>query len=145
MRKEEMIKKEWTDLDDREGEKRREGRYQKVAGSQRLLFLDKFVLEELVLEPEIGFLALAPGALVVKVDICSLLIVVGDSLWFLMALEPCQVLLVKPPRLLLQLPCRQVPRGQTGRVSVRKTFFRLSFRNPKFSKNDPQELGTYCW
>lgn len=74
-----------------------------------VLFLNEFcVLQELVLESELGLLALAPGSLVVKIDVRSLLIVFRDRLGLLVPLEPCQILFVESPRLLLQLTCRQI-------------------------------------
>lgn len=61
-------------------------------------YLNKIrVLQELVLEAEISLLSLAPGSLIIKVDVGSLLIVIRDRLGLLVTLEPCQVLLVEPP------------------------------------------------
>jgi hypothetical protein len=59
--------------------------------------LDKFVLQELVLKPEVSLLALAPCSLIVKIDVSALLIVISNRLRFLVTLEPCQVLLMEPP------------------------------------------------
>lgn len=93
-----------------------------VCCSDDVLCLNEFsVLQELVLESELGLLALAPGPFVVKVDIRSLLIVLCDRLRLFVPLEPCQVLFVESPRLLLQLTCCQVSRCS----KVSKTFVRI--------------------
>ena len=60
-----------------------------------------FILEVTILKSEAFLLPLTPF-LVIKVDVSPLLVFVGDSFGFFMALEPHHVLGVKTPRLLLQ-------------------------------------------
>lgn len=61
-----------------------------------------------ILKSEFCFLSLAPSSFIVKVHICALFVVVCDLFGFLMPLKPCEVLLVVPPRLFLQLTCSKV-------------------------------------
>ena len=107
-----------------------------------MVVLNKFVLQKLVLEAEVGLLSLAPRSFVVKVYVCSLLVVIRDRLWLFMTLEPCQVLLVEPPRLFLQLSCSQIPNQLRKRDVLAKArimaslFSRIVFRtDPKLIDN----------
>ena len=63
----------------------------------------ELILQVSVLEGELALDALAPASLVVEVNIRPLLVLLGGHFGLLVPLEPRQVLLVVPPRLLLQL------------------------------------------
>jgi hypothetical protein len=56
------------------------------------------VLREItVFKTEIALLALAPRAFPVKVDVYTLLVLLGDCLGLRVSLEPCQVFNMEPP------------------------------------------------
>lgn len=55
-----------------------------------------------VLEPEVTLLSHTPAPFPVKVQVLSLLVLIGYFVRFRMSLEPCQKLDVESPRLLLE-------------------------------------------
>mmetsp|Transcript_30789 Transcript_30789/g.101024 ORF Transcript_30789/g.101024 Transcript_30789/m.101024 type:complete len:256 (-) Transcript_30789:1388-2155(-) len=69
---------------------------------------DEFILKKIILEGEVGFDALAPAGLVIKVHVSSLLKLVCRHLRLLMALEPGHILLVVAPALLFQFLCSKI-------------------------------------
>jgi len=86
-----------------------------------------FVLQELVVEGEVGLLALAPALLKVKVNVCAELILLGDRLGLLVALEPDKVLFVESPRLLFELAGGQIPFFGEGKKMVSNAFLLFHF------------------
>ena len=64
-------------------------------------------------ESEVALLSLTPAVLPIKVEVSSLLIVLRYSLRIMSALEPGQILLVEPPRLLLQFLSSQPSNNQS--------------------------------
>jgi hypothetical protein len=75
----------------------------------------KLILKVAILKCELCLYPLTPALLEVimnnmkvEVHISTLLIFICRDLGLFMTLKPCVVLLVIPPRLLLQLPCSQI-------------------------------------
>lgn len=85
----------------------------------KLRDLDEFgVLQELVLEAKVCLNPPAPSTFIVEINIGALLIVICDRLGFLIALEPGEILFVKPPRLLLEFPCGEISKRPEGGAKI---------------------------
>ena len=76
--------------------------------SPALVALLQGIFQKRVLESEVLLDPRAPSCFVIKVNVGSLFVLIRRYLGFFVTLEPGHVLFVEPPRLLLELPSRQV-------------------------------------